>query len=476
MPLNIYTMYLKKTIPYCLLLLIPILSPTSYFEKIFGTHGNDYSRSVKQLDDGSIYLFGDSDSGSFGSNDLSLSKLDKDGHLLWTKYYGGPDWENGFYLNITQDNNFVFVGEQITSTSSDIVIYKVDTAGNVIWNKRYSTPLNETPNYIEQTADGGYIISGSQNDSLGYFDLFVLKLDALGAYQWHKALGPARNEYAKMIHEVKDGYVLIGDMGDSLNNYDVIVCKLDTLGNKIWAKSYGDSLANGSQGFIVTNDGNYLLYGETETSAGDRFDGFLEKIDPEGSSLWRKTYGGTGADAIFSVTEASSGGFVCTGYSNSYNGNNPLDLFILKTDSSGNMLWHQTYGGNGIDIGYELIRNTDDTGYIITGKTFSDSDDYYLLQVNPAGIITQITPPFGELKSIEIYPNPSSQYLTVDYDLDQNGVLEIRNMNGSLLKSIILPGKKDKLSFSTFDLPKGMYVCSVLVHRQLIAVKQLLID
>ena len=272
-------MQLKNQLTYCFFFLLPFLPQSAYFEKVTGTSANDYSRSVKQLADGSIYIFGDTDSATFGQNDFSLTKFDQYGNQLWTKYYGTVNSENGFYLNTTTDGNLVFVGETVAAGDANILIYKVDTSGTILWNKSYATAVNESATYIEQTKDGGYIVSGSQNDSLGYYDQLALKLDSDGNYQWHHTYGPGRNDYAKMIHETTTGYILVGDTGDSLNNYDVSVLRLDTLGKTIWSKTYGDSLANGSQGIINTSDGNYLFYGETQISPGSRFDEKKKKID-----------------------------------------------------------------------------------------------------------------------------------------------------------------------------------------------------
>jgi hypothetical protein len=465
-----------------MVLLLPFFSPTGYFEKTFGSSGNDFSRSVKQVPDGSIYLFGNTDSGSYGGNDFSLIKLDQDGNQLWTKYYGTANSENGLYLNTTSDHNFVFVGESVTATNVDILIYKVDTSGNVIWNKTYATSLNESGNYIEQTRDGGYIIAGLQTDSLGYDDLFVLKLNAKGDDQWHRTFGPNRNDYAKMIHETADGFILVGDTGDSLNNYDVTVYHLDTLGNKTWSRSYGDSLANGSQGIITTSDGNYLFYGETEISPGSWFDAFLEKIDKNGNSLWMHKYGGSEADALFSVVEASDGGFVCTGYSNSYNHNQPLDLILLKTDSDGILLWQHTYGGGGVDIGYELIKSTTDNGYIVTGKTFTSSDDYYLLHLDEMGIITNVPSYTGKIDQATlttVYPNPASTTISITYELgDQQKMyqLVVCDVLGYRLKDVVVTQKKGILQIDLQGFHPGIYYCSLLGNNKTISSKKFIVN
>ncbi len=475
------SLFLKYLILACALFhLFPLFSQTHYFEKTFGTTGNDFSRSVKQLADGSIYLFGNTDSGMYGGNDFSLTKLDRAGNQLWTKYYGTSSSENGLYLNTTSDQQLIFTGESVTSISTDILIYKVDTSGQVIWQKTYATLLNESANYIEQTKDGGYIIAGAQNDSAGYYDLFALKLNADGDYQWHRTYGPNKNEYAKMIHETADGFILSGDTGDSLNNYDVAVYHLDTFGNKIWYKNYGDSLANGTQGIMLTADGNYLFYGETEIAPGSLFDSFLQKIDKNGNTLWKKFYGGAGADAIFSVTEETDGGFVCTGYSNSYNNNHPLDLIILKTDPVGKLLWQQTYGTDDIDIGYEVIKSVDEKGYILTGTTSASANDYYLLKLNDEGIVTNIADVTETALNLfsDVYPNPSSESIYIHYklhDTGKNNVLVIYDVTGCQLKTMVLNNQTGIQQIDIQNFLPGIYFCSLLADNKLIHSKKFLI-
>ncbi len=474
-------MQLKKQITYCFFLLFPFLPQSTYYEKIIGSSANDYSRSVKQLADGSIYIFGDTDSATFGKNDFSLTKFDRYGNQLWTKYYGTANLENGFYLNTTTDGNLIFVGETVTGTDANILIYKVDTSGNIIWNQHYSTSVNETANYIEQTKDGGYIIAGSQNDSLGYYDLLALKLDFNGNYQWHQVYAAGRNDYAKMIRETTDGFILVGDTGDSLNNYDVSVLRLDAMGKTVWSKTYGDSLANGSQGIIITSDGNYLVYGETQVSPGSPFDAFLKKIDTSGNVLWEKKYGGTEADAIFSVIETSDGGFACTGYSNSYNNHQPLDLIILKTDAAGNFVWQQTYGRNGIDIGYEIIKSVDTDGYIITGKVFTSSDDCYLLKLDDNGKVTDIGITDHNISSshlVTLYPNPASDHISIVYQLEnQSGTyhLNICDDKGCTLKDIVLDGRQNIATFDLQGFAPGNYVCSLLENNKKVSSKKFIV-
>ncbi|MGZ4116284.1 MAG: T9SS type A sorting domain-containing protein, partial [Bacteroidia bacterium] len=465
------------------LLLFPIASfgQSTYFEKVFGSTGNDISRSVKQLSSGSIYVLGNSDSGAYGGNDISLTKLDSHGNAEWTNYYGTPNTENGFYLNTTADGNFVFVGESETSTSNlDIFIYKVDTTGAVIWNKIYATPVNETGKYIEQTSDGGYIIAGSQNDAYGFYDILALKLDSAGNYQWHQTYGRDQNEYGQMIHQRNNNYILTGDTKSyGAGDYDVILYNLDSSGVVNWAFTYGDSLQNGCQGVLITSSGDYLSYGETEIFPFSAFNFYLEKIDTNGTSMWRKTFGGTGADAIFSVKEDADGGFICTGYSNSYNGGSPLDLVILKTDAAGNFLWKQTYGGPGIDIGYEIIKSVDDNGFIITGKTFTTDDEYYLLKLDTNGIVSGIQDRQTNLKSLsDAFPNPCTNQVSIKYNLEtctKKVNLVLTDILGNVIKSVVLDSSKKEVIINVSDLNSGIYFYSLEENDKIISTKKLII-
>lgn len=456
-----------------------LFSQSTYFEKIYGSPGDDYSRSVKQVSSGSIYVLGNSDYGTLGAGDISLSKLDRNGNHIWTNYYGTMNRENAFYLATTSDGNFVFVAEsETTSNNLDILIYKVDTSGNEIWNKLFASGVNETPKYIEQTNDSGYIICGAQNDSMGFYDILALKLDSNGDYQWHQLYGRNNNEYSDMIHQISTGYILTGDTKSyGAGGYDIILYSTDSSGNEIWSQTYGDSLQNGCQGLLITSDHHYLSYGETEVSPFSPFDFYLEKIDSVGNSIWRYTYGGSYADAIFSVREDIDGGFICTGYSNSYNGGGPLDLVILKVDQAGVFQWKETYGGPGIDIGYELIHSVDNDGFIITGKTFTTTEEYYLLKLDKTGTLMGIPSYDNRVQLLNLFPNPANDKIFVDnenYNF-HNCKLIIQDLPGKIVMEETLNNNAATAEIHISTLTPGIYFCSLVSDSKIIATEKFVI-
>ena len=136
-----------------------------------------------------------------------------------------------------------------------------------------------------------------------------------------------------------------------------------------WSKTYGGT--NGDWGFSVvkSSDGGYVIAGVTSSYGLGGDDVYLVKTDSAGSMLWNKTYGGTSNDDGCSVIQTSDGGYVIAGVTSSY-GLGGDDVYLVKTDSAGSMLWNKTYGGTSNDSWFSMIRTTDG-GYAIAGYTSS---------------------------------------------------------------------------------------------------------
>ena len=126
--------------------------------------------------------------------------------------------------------------------------------------------------------------------------------------------------------------------------------------------------------------------GSTESYGAGSFDFWLIKTDAGGIMQWSKTYGGTGWDEGYSAVETGDGGYVIVGYTASF-GAGSYDVWLVKTDSSGNARWSQTYGGTGYDTGRSLLQ-TGDGGYVIVGYTASfgaGSYDVWLVKTDVEG-------------------------------------------------------------------------------------------
>ncbi|MBI4722918.1 MAG: T9SS type A sorting domain-containing protein [Candidatus Stahlbacteria bacterium] len=174
-----------------------------------------------------------------------------------------------------------------------------------------------------------------------------------------------------------------------------------------WTKTYGGD--GGDCGYSVqeTKDSGFIITGYTYSFGAGSFDVYLIKTNSEGDTLWTRTYGGDGWDWGYSVQETKDGGFIIAGNTYSF-GVGEDDVYLIRTNSAGDTLWTKTYGGDKEDGGYS-VQETKDSGFIITGYTYSfgaGSYDVYLIKVDEAGIEeTEDRSQKSEVR-IEVSPNP----------------------------------------------------------------------
>jgi hypothetical protein len=136
-----------------------------------------------------------------------------------------------------------------------------------------------------------------------------------------------------------------------------------------FAKIYGGTWDDWANSVQQTSDGGYILAGLTYSFGAGYYDIFLIKTDVNGNIIWAKTYGGTDWDWANSVQQTSDGGYILAGLTYSF-GAGLADIFLIKTDANGNIQWAKTYGGTGDDRAYS-VQQMSDGGYIVAGWTTS---------------------------------------------------------------------------------------------------------
>jgi hypothetical protein len=180
----------------------------------------------------------------------------------------------------------------------------------------------------------------------------VLRIDNSGNLVWGKAYGRSSSRNDEVAYSIKPtpdgGYIAVGFILWSFPDYDFLVLKISSNGSLQWAKAYGGSGADTAFDVVVTS-GGYLVLGTTSSYGAGGRDIFLIKIDNSGNLLWAKTYGTSSNETSRSIYPTSDGNFVIVGWSG-YGGND--NVLILKVDPSGNLIWARSYGGSGRDFGY----------------------------------------------------------------------------------------------------------------------------
>jgi uncharacterized delta-60 repeat protein len=363
------------------------------FAKTYGGTNWDRAYSVQQTSDGGYIVAGFTSFFGAGDFDIFLIKTDANGNIIWAKTYGGTGWDQAFSVQQTSDGGYIVAGytQSFGAGMSDVFLIKTDANGNLQWAKTYGGTNYDYAYSVRQTSDGGYIVAGETwSFGAGGVDIFLIKTNASGNLQWAKTYGGTDWDYAYSVQQTSDGgYIVAGwtfSFGAGYN--DVFLIKTNASGNLQWAKTYGGSGVDYAYSVQQTSDGGYIVAGHTRSFGAGYYDVFLIKTNASGNLQWAKTYGGSSDDYAYSVRQTSDGGYIVAGETWSF-GAGYYDVFLIKTNASGNLQWAKTYGGTNNERAYS-VRQTSDGGYIVAGETNSfgaGSWDIFLIKTDANGNI-----------------------------------------------------------------------------------------
>jgi hypothetical protein len=265
---------------------------------------------------------------------------------------------------------------------------------------------------VQQTEDGGYIIAGETSLYFTPTKVYLVKTNSLGVMMWSETYGGQDHDFGYSVQQTDDGgYIIAGTTRSFGSGFaDVYLIKTNTTGDSIWAKNYGGNGADGGSSVQQTEDGGYVIAGSTDSFGPDSMNVYLVKTNSTGDTVWTRTYGGDNKDYGYSVQQTNDEGYIVAGRTNSF-GPDSTNVYLIKTDSLGNMTWSETYGGDGSDRG-SSVQQTEDGGYIIAGSSSSFSPDsmkVYLIKTDSAGVML-----WSEIYSDQAYNAGSSVNQTTD--------------------------------------------------------------
>lgn len=393
---------------YILMFGIAAKSQPLTFQKTYGSSVNEIGSFVQPTLDGGYIMCGAKGvPGTIGYYDYYLVKVDKYGDVAWTKTIGDSlNDEQALCVRQLQDGSYIVYGNHSASSSSTAWLVKTDEYGNVTWNMEQQGSFSSRYGYSLVIApDGGYQTASLDNGP-GTNDYFQLqKTEYTGKPQWGpKNIVQGIGNSSSLAVTKDNNYVAVGttnvffDASTKNNIMAISLMKMNISGTVLWSKTYmvnsGTLSYNYLQGFGVTasSDGGYVICGSTNIKANGGTDIFLLKTNGSGDSLWSKNYGGYANDVALSIKEIPAGGFVLTGNTKSY-GSGSTDIFILRTTANGDSLWMRTYGGAGLELAGN-IEVTDDGGFAVIGTTNSfgnGQNDFLLIRTDSKGGIPDAT-------------------------------------------------------------------------------------
>ena len=350
------------------------------WQQYYGKYNDDVLRGVKQTNDGGYIAVGVSN----GESHWFL-KVDADGNEEWSSTaLPNPNlWPRCYTVEQTSDGGYITAGcHESGAWGYDRCIWKVDQNGETEFCKIYDDPEMGYHLCIQETSDGGFIVSGEidLNDSFNDWDVLLMKTDSTGEVEWQKIFRYGEfgdNAYA--VRQTPDGgYILSGRKGNSATEADFLVIKTDSEGNIEWNKTYGGDKWEQSQSkdILFTGDGGYIFLAATKSFGAGKLDLWLMKTDSNGNMLWNKTFGGVNNDFSGGIDFTDDGGIIIAG-TLSANSNSPPrgEGLVIKTDANGITEWQTEFGDESEDQ-LQDVCSTSDGGYIFAGvRTTTEGDN-----------------------------------------------------------------------------------------------------
>ncbi len=423
--------------------------------------------------------------------DVLLIKTNSQGDTLWTRSYGGPGLDNGWAVRQTEDGGFIIVGftDSFGAGGMDVYLIRTDSVGEEIWTKTFGGQEDEHGWDVRITKEGGFIIAAETGSyGNGELDAYLIKTDSNGNVEWTNSYGGAQIDRIFSVQQTADnGYVTAGISYSftsvDANDRDGYLLKTNASGAMEWYTTIGGDAYDVAHSVALTNDGGYIVtgYGESFGTNGS-LDVYLIKTDAFGNPLWTKVHGTSMDERGIKGQQTSDSGYIAIGFTEEN-----ADMYLLRADSLGNLLWSQTFGSRyKVDFGY-TVQETNDGGFVLTGhtNTFSGTEgDVLLIKTDKNGRISILSDLEYDYPGTTLldqnYPNPFSVETTIDYHLNEKSHIELNVYTISGQKVATLINQKQyagnhSVKFFASGLPCGVYLCKLIATNGQQQIKKLVL-
>jgi hypothetical protein len=380
-----------------ILLAVSLKAQTVQWAQTYGGTGQDGGESMILTSDGGIVIAGFKSAGPTSYKDMLLMKTDASGNELWSRIFNLNlnDWARS--IKQTSDGGFIISGmTEINPQTHDPFLLKTDNQGNLQWVHQYDYGFGEDDraHTVYQTSDGGYILAGQTwlfHGPFGNYDMYIIKTDANGNVQWTKIFFREEQggDVALGVQQLNDGGYIIGGFTQS-SEWASYIIRTDDSGNPVWSNIYPGVWQSECYDIQSTPDGGFIYTG-TESNFVTDTDVLLVKLNGSGVLQWKKIYGTVEADQGELLQQLPDGGFVIAGMSATQS--TSYDMYVVRTNSSGDLLWSSRIGGTSDDRAFSVVTNPDGS-HLISGWAWSygqGSGDVYLVKIQDSVVPVELT-------------------------------------------------------------------------------------
>ena len=248
---------------------------------------------------------------------------------------------------------------------------------DTLWTRTFGGAYNDGFQSVIETTDGGFLAVGYTH-SFGEAgtNVYAVKIDGDGNTEWSRAYGGSGRDYGFSVCEIGGGYAIAGyTTSFGAGREDAYILRITSAGDTLWTRTWGGPARDEARSIWATTDGGLLVGGATESFGSGESDMCVLKFKADGDTLWTRLFGGALSDWGQSVCETADGCYGIGGTSGSHTGNR--DIYLVKTDAGGNLVWQNYYGSAGdIDPDWGMsICATADSGITLTGYQALESKD-----------------------------------------------------------------------------------------------------
>jgi hypothetical protein len=356
-------------------------APEQHWNRTWGGIGNDSAIDISLDSSNNIYITGIYNVSSEPVAGISASKnivaqpppgyggyivllkYDSSGEYQWNKTWVNCDYSRA--IAVDSSDNIYLVGR---STEGDVVFLKYDSSGELLWDKSWSN--NSAAMAITLDSVGNIYITGTQTGSM-----ILWKYNSLGVYQWERTWNNIsfRSDGWGIIADSSNNiYVtgLIFEYIDNTYNLNLFLVKYDSSGTLQWNTTWGGSEFEDAHSIAIDSSNNILVAGETSSYGAGSYDLSLVVFDSSGDLQWNTTWGGNESEGGWDMLTLDKSGNIYLGASTSSFGAGLSDGVLVKFNSTGQQQWNTTWGGSG-DDGFGAIIIDSSDNIFLTGKTES---------------------------------------------------------------------------------------------------------
>lgn len=333
----------------------------------------------------------------------------------WANNYGGKGYDRATSVTADlYDNSYVtgyfrdtliIADSMYVSQPNSVFIVKLDCQGGVEWSNYFGGPRNTYCYSIDVDVMGNTYITGEFLDSVSFGNIklynedyygaipFFAKLNPNGEFEWATRLGGVHRGTGNQLKIDGEGNVYVTGRFSGLPefgsttltsqaNTDVFIAKIDTNGEFLWASQTKGGGSDSSADLNIDDSGNVYVSGafnQTMTLGNivlyrhSSYDSFITKLNPQGQFVWANNVGGTGiARAAYNTIDSQGNTYISAQFSNTaYFDNDSLisdggfDVYIAKLNPNGEFVWQKQIEGSGDQWSNSIAMDSNDNLYVL---------------------------------------------------------------------------------------------------------------